>query len=589
MKGSEIIVKFFESKGIETAFVLTGGCIVHFIDSIAHSPTIKYIPMLHEQSAAMAADAYARLTNRAGLVATTSGPGATNLLTGICCSYYDSIPVIAITGQVSKGFLKADMPTRQMGFQETDVISIFKSVTKYAVQVSEKENLIDELNIAYNFATTGRKGPVLLDICEDVLYGEVYDNLASLSKIRTEDKGTKDGSFYYNKILSLVNSASRPALIIGAGANEVEISMLKILVSKLSVPVLLTWGAYGLSPELGQYYAGGFGVTSARSGNFIVQNCDLIIGLGTRFDTHEIGNKVEDFAPMAKRIIIDIDPGELLKLKQIGFKIDLEMCIDASEFVSGMIRSLNNFQSKDLSAWFNLINQWHIKYPICNDQHRNQAKAVNPYYFFECLSKALPRDVSIVTDCGSNLIWTMQGLTLKKGQSVISSFNHSPMGYSLPAAIGSAFALKNLKPTICIIGDGGLQINIQELATIRKHMLNIKIFVMNNHCHGIIQGTQSAWLDGRFHASSPESGKLPDPDPCEIANAYGLRIGQLSSHKALQEKISCLINTDDEPRLISVEMLHKSQIEPKLMFGRRLEDSHPLLSKEEIASNMLTQ
>lgn len=586
IKVSDYIANFYAEKGIEVGFVLTGGCIIHFIDSIANHKSIQYIPMLHEQSAAMAADAYARISGKPGLVATTSGPGATNLLTGICCSYYDSIPLIAITGQVSSKFLKKDLPTRQFGFQETDVKSIYQSVTKYTSLVTDPLLIKYELEKSYHIATTGRKGPVLLDIAENVLFGFV--DTEELIGYDFPNKSHLD-KYDLNKLTILSDyliKSKRPTLVLGAGVNDVPIDHIKILAEKFGIPILLTWGAYHLSSNLGNYFCGGFGVTSPRPGNFLIQNSDLIIAIGTRFDTHEIGSDVSLFAPNADRIIIDIDSGEIQKLKTIGFKIDLEICTSALNFISDTNSSNFKIPKIDRSLWFKSIENWHKKYPICHERHQSQDERINPYVFFENLGHKLPDNCIVVTDCGSNLIWTMQSLVPKNGQKIISAFNHSPMGYSVAASIGAFYAQPEGIPIVCIIGDGGFQINVQELAVINRHKLNIKIFVMNNHCHGIIQGTQNAWLEGRHHASCPNEGKLPDPDVQKIANAYNIESLSIQKHNELN-MIFENVFSNSNPNLIDVNMLNESQIEPKLMYGRSIEDSHPLLSKEELSSNML--
>ena len=537
VKVSDFIANFYAEKQIEVAFVLTGGCIIHFIDSLAQHDQIDYIPMLHEQSAAMAADAYARISNKVGLVATTSGPGATNLLTGICCSYYDSIPLVAITGQVSSKFLKKDLPTRQFGFQETDVKAIYESVTKYSVLVTDPEKIKYELEKSFHIANTGRKGPVLLDIAEDVLFSYVEeDNLKGFDSPNYEEKLIFENN-ELEIIKELLIKSKRPVLVLGGGVSETPHEEIVRTAEKLGIPVLLTWGAFSFSSYLGKYFCGGFGVTSPRSGNFLIQNSDLIIAIGTRFDTHEIGSNVDLFAPKSKRVIIDIEQGEIDKLRKIGFQIDLGICSTSSAFIKAVNNSEYELPKIDRSSWFEMNENWKNKYPVCHSAHKSQEKFVNPYFFFNKLQEVLPDKSVVVTDCGSNLIWTMQSLIPKNGQRIISAFNHSPMGYSIAASIGAFYAQPDGPSIVCIIGDGGFQINVQELAIINKHNLNIKIFVMNNHCHGIIQGTQNAWLDGRHNASCPNDGKLPDPDITKIAQAYNISSLNIQNHDQTKEII----------------------------------------------------
>ncbi|QNJ01752.1 thiamine pyrophosphate-binding protein [Synechococcus sp. PROS-U-1] len=591
MKGSDFIAQYFSKIGVNQAFVLTGGCIIHFIDSLSKAEGIDYLPMLHEQSCAMAADAYARVTGNLGVAATTSGPGATNLLTGLCCSYYDSIPVVHITGQVHSSKLKRDLKTRQYGFQETDVVSIFKSVTKYCTQVNKPEMLEYELLKAVDIATTGRKGPVLLDITEDVLYSEF---VPMPTKFKCSEPAKSAGSIDSNKVAqahNLISNSARPVLVLGAGALNVDKTKLKDFVSNLGIPVLLTWGAFDLLSVVDDFFVGGFGVTSRRGGNFVIQKSDLILAMGTRFDTHEIGNNPADFSPLSRRIVVDIDSGEIAKYSKIGFRTDITFVADCEYFIDHFIALQPNKSSASILSWRNWFKQcqdWDSRYPVFNSKQKQQSELVNPYEFFDLLLEELtPQDI-IITDCGSNLIWTMQSLQLPhKFKNLISAFNHSPMGYSLPASIGAALASPNSR-VICISGDGGLQINIQELATVSKNQLNIKIFVLNNHSHGIIQGTQDSWLDGRHHASCPLLGKLPDPDPAFLANSYSISNINVFSRLDLTSAFSEIFK-DVQPGLVNVHMQSGPQIEPKLLYGNKLENMHPLLSNDELYEQFISK
>jgi len=590
MKGSDFIAQTLKNHGVSTAFVLTGGCIIHLIDSIASAEGIDYLPMLHEQSCAMAADAYARISGTIGVAATTSGPGATNLLTGLCCSYYDSVPVLHITGQVHSSKLKRGLKTRQYGFQETDVVSIYKSVTKYCAQIDSHDSLEYELGKAIDIATTGRKGPVLLDITEDVLYSKFFPSSTPYGK---NHKIVEVFDISSNKLAlthDYLAQSQRPVLVLGAGALGVERSELRKFIHRLGIPVLLTWGAFDLIGVVRDFFVGGFGVTSRRGGNFVVQKSDLILALGTRFDTHEIGDNPANFSPYSKRIVVDIDSGEIEKYSEIGFRLDLSFVADCADFVD----SFNSFASgiscpiHSSNEWFQQCIAWDTKYPIYRTRQSEASGPINPYAFFHFLSQELDENDIIITDCGSNLIWTMQSLQAPgKFKHLISAFNHSPMGYSLPASVGAACASPNSR-IICITGDGGLQINIQELATISSSNLGIKIFVLNNHSHGIIQGTQDNWLEGRHHASCPVEGKLPDPNHSAIANAYELQSLDLYNHDQLSSLIGQIMRSTS-PCLINVHLNSGPQIEPKLLYGNKLENMHPLLSDETLNADFYSK
>jgi acetolactate synthase-1/2/3 large subunit len=572
---------------VKVTFVLTGGCIVHIIDSVAQNAKIRYIPVQHEQSGAMAADVYARVTGNIGVALATSGPGATNLLTGVCCSYYDSIPVVLITGQVPTSQLKNDSASRQIGFQETDVVSIFQPVTKYAKLIDDASIIRYEIEKAFYLARNGRPGPVLLDICDDVQRAEINpDELISF--VIPEKDVSLDCVLRgeINQMIGMINNAARPVLILGGGIRLAgAVPLLRTLIECLNLPFTLTWAAMDYFPHDHPLFVGGFGVTSGRAGNFAVQNSDLIIAIGTRLDTHEAGSNLKSFAREAKKIVVDIDVSEQIKYSKMGMLVDLLITADAHDVIELMMRQVGNIIKRDRTEWLSWIGKWKLNYPICLDKYRQQAEKVNPYVFMECLAELVNDNAVIVTDCGSNLIWTMQGFAIKGDQRLISAFNHSPMGYALPGSIGAALAAPD-RQIICIHGDGGFQINVQELATIQRHDLDIKIFILNNHSHGIIQGTQDAWLGGRHHAAGPDEGGLPDPDFEKIANAYGIRTERIDNNHELTKKINKVLGMVG-PVLCNIHQLSGPQIQPKLMYGRPIEDSDPLLPREEFYANML--
>lgn len=596
IKLSDFISSFMSKIGIETVFVLTGGCAVHLIESF-NNEGIEVIPMQHEQSGAMAADGYSRLKKDISLAVTTSGPGATNLLTGVCCSYYDSIPTILLTGQVTSSQLKGTSNSRQIGFQETDVVSIYKSVTKFSKLVTTPDDILVTLEEALFEALTGRMGPVLIDICDDVQRTIINPSKLIRSeklKLYYDNHLLNKNTIWYEinidqeTLLSkLLLASSRPLIIIGNGATD-EISRIKLkqLIKKFKIPFTFTWAAQDLFEieDVSQLYANNFGVTSSRSGNFVVQNADLLICIGTRLDTHEIGTNRKLFAPNAKKILIDIDQSELNKFEDSELVIDLGLNIDSVLFLNSLEKILNAILLKIDEKWYEYINYVKYKYPDLLSTDSQQVGNVNPYFFMHKLSKHLFKKTNIFTDCGSNLIWTMQ--ILKKTNyinRIISAWNHSPMGYALPASIGGVFADLESE-TICITGDGGLQINVQELATIQRHNLNIKVVVLDNRGHGIIQGTQDQWLKSSHVASTIEGG-LPDLNIEAIFEAYGIKTYKLTSHNEIDKTIKKFLSAQGPIGLI-VNLNEGSQIYPKLLYGNPIHNPHPLIELEELENNM---
>lgn len=587
VKVSDLIASYFEKIRVRDIFVLTGGCAVHIIDSIGKNKNLRVVPMLHEQSCAMAADSYSRVSaGNFSVVVTTSGPGATNLLTGVCCSYYDSVPVLLITGQVPSSQLKQQSELRQFGFQETDVRAIFNSVTKFCAQVTDPNEILFQLDQAYVEAKSGRPGPVLLDICDDVQRSEVIpDTLKRF--LPSKSQVLVDKNFQYESDLKFIQKAitesKRPLIVLGGGLkNPRNSALIQKFLSVNKIPYLLTWGAIDLVPHDSEYFAGTFGVTSTRSGNFVIQNADLIIGLGVRFDSHEIGTNSSLFAPNAGKILIDIDQNEINKFQIHGPELTRGIHGDSQFFLSKLL----TLQMTPVeSAWLEYINEIKSEFFHYKLEEMAQESRVNPYFFMSLLSNQIREDAIIIPDCGSNLIWAMQGLKIRSEKNLFfSAFNHSPMGYSLPAAFGANTYFQNNRQVICITGDGGLMINLQELATFKRHASNLKIFIMNNHGHGIIQGTQDAWLEGRYVASNYEGG-LPDPDYQKIIESFEIPVTIINTNLELEQKLNDFLNLKGTAACI-VEMQEGSQIYPKLLSGNPIHDASPRLSKEKIDNLM---
>ncbi|HOI19081.1 MAG TPA: thiamine pyrophosphate-binding protein [Candidatus Woesearchaeota archaeon] len=582
MKLSDYVADFLESHNVRDVFGITGGAIVHVFDSIAKNPKIRYICTEHEQAAAMAADAYSRISRNIGVAIATSGPGATNLVTGVCCSYFDSIPLLLITGQVPRSQLKKDSKSRQIGFQETDIVSMFSNITKYSVLVESPERIRYELEKAFFLARSGRPGPVLLDIPDDVQRAEVdphkLQGFVEEPEMVDEVKLVKD----VERVINLLETSERPVVILGNGIKLAQCEEKAInLIEKLGTPVALTWATKDLLPFNHPQVIEGFGVSSERAGNFVVQNSDLIISFGSRLDTHETGNNQSTFARGAKKVIIDIDDSELKKFKERGMKDIYLINSDVRLFLQALLQK--QISMKDMSKWFVFINNLKEKYPICPSEYLEQKEYVNPYVFMAELSEQSKENDIIITDAGANLTWTMQGYRVKKGQTLFSAFNHSPMGYALPASIGAVFASR--KDIICIIGDGGIQMNIQELATLAYHKLPIKIFLFNNSGYGIIQQTQDTWLNSRYVASNPDSS-VAIPDLERIAQAYGITTIRINNHSEMKDGIKYVLGYKG-PILCNVSIEQHQKIIPKLEFGRPLEDSSPLLDRKEFNENMI--
>lgn len=582
MKLSDYIARFLVQQGVRHVFAITGGASAHLIDSVAKTKGIEYVCNQHEQASAMAADAYARATGDIGVVMATSGPGATNLLTGVCCSFYDSVPLLCLTGQVSTFRLKKDMGVRQLGFQETDVVDIFKPVTKYAVQLREAGKIRYELEKAVHIARSGRPGPVLIDIPDNLQRAEVEP-----ARLEAFIPGKKKPVPYEKALaqcLQLVQKARRPVIVLGWGVQLSHAGKeAKALVEQLGFPVVLTWALRHLLPENHPQVVGSFGTHGTRYGNFTIQNADLVFVVGARMDTRGAGSPMDSFARGARKIVVDIDPAELGKFALLGARPDVLVQADARDFLQKMNVRLKKVRLPDISDWEKTVQGWKKKYPICPAGYYKQ-KTVDPYVFVKELSRVMPENVMMFVDSGCAVGWMGQAFDFKRGQQLFSAFNNTPMGYALPAAIGGSFAL-NKGPAVCLSGDGGLQMNIQELATVIRHDLPVKIFLFNNHGYSMIQQTQEQWLDGNYAASSVDGG-LAFPDFVKVGRAYGFKTITISKNAELKEKLRQVLACPG-PVFCNVEIPSNCRIVPQVKYGRPIEDSEPLLERKEFLDNML--
>ena len=577
MKLADYLSEFI-SKIADTVFVGQGGNIVHVLDSLGKRKDIKIIPSQNEQGAAIAADAYSRFDEKKiGVTATTSGPGMINLMQGIACSFFDSIPTIHFVGAVVTKQLRKNKKIRQVGFQEMEVVDIVKSVTKYAVLLKDKNMIKYELEKMLYYAKEGRQGPVLMDLPDDLQRAEINPkNLKSF----IPPKKVKKIFLFENKFLDLIKNSKRPLIIVGHGVNLSNTKKeLYKFISKTGIPFSPSWATVDLFSSEDKMNAGTIGVAATRYGNFAVQNADLLISLGCRLNTQITGSNLKSFAPNAKKIVVDIDNNELKKVN--GLKYDLKINLNLKDFFKTIIPKIK--YNKNYSEWINRFILWKLKYPVVQEEYYRQNKKCNPYVFFRSLSEQTGKNDVLIPDASANLIWAMQSFKIK-GQKVFTALNHSPMGYSMPATIGAYLADKT-KNVICTIGDGSMQMNIQELATISHFNFPIKIFVINNNGYGLIKQTQDTWLNSRRVGVDSESG-LAMPNLIKIANAYGIKTVEINNHNEMGVKLKQILKSKS-PILCDVIVDEKQKVIPKLEFGREIHDLSPRLSEEEMNLNMI--
>lgn len=586
-KVSDVVAEVLIEEKVSHVFAISGGASLHLIHSLADNKNIQYICNHNEQACAMAADGYSRVSGKTGVAVTTSGPGATNLITGICCSYYDSIPSLFITGQVSTMRMKGETGVRQIGFQETPIVDIAEEITKYAYTIVDPEEIKYQLQKALHIAKSGRPGPVLIDIPDD-LQRQLVDplKLKSFQAPAAQEPPHLKNSL--QDIIDLIMNSKRPILIAGWGVHlsDTEAELLQFAES-FDIPIALTWGAADLIPFDHDLYVGTFGTHGNRHANFAVQNADLIISLGSRLDTKSTGSPINTFAREARKIMIDIDINELNKFQYFDLKFDQLIHCDLKDF-------FNNFSKleppKDTSnnlEWLKQINKWKHQFLSFDDRKSIATSKVNPYNFVDSISNNLKGNEQIFIDTGCSLAWFMQSLRVKDKVRVFHDFNNTAMGWALPAAIGGYYAnLKHQSPIIAIVGDGSFMMTSYELATVMHHNIPIKLFIMNNQGYSMIQQTQDQWLDSNYHASSEEGG-LSFPNYKKLASTYNIKYFELNSEKDFS-LIDEIMN-DGNPLICNVCIDKDFRVTPQVKFGKPNEDMGPLLPRDMFKESMIIE
>lgn len=594
MKLSDYVVNFLAFCGIRHIFLLSGGGSLHLIDSVSRHPKIQYITAQHEEAVATAAEAYTKATNNIGAAIVTSGPGGTNTTTGVAGAWLDSVPVIYISGQVNISETIRKTGIRQFGPQELNVVDIMRPITKYAVHITDPNLIRYHLEKALYYAKEGRPGPVWLDIPLDIQHAVI--NPARLKEF-IPPKSKKDIHVNIDQIVaktvSLIEKAERPILLVGGGVklNRSEFSQ---LLERLGWPVLTTFSAADLIHHRHHLFVGRPGIYGTRGANFAIQNCDLLLSIGSRLNTTHTSSRSETFARKAKKIIVDIDPHEIHK----GVvHADLAVPMDAGLFMKALLGKLgkSRFLSQHVGEWVKRCQNWKQKYPPVLPEYHNTKEYVNSYVFMDALSDEMEPGELFVHDMGTAYYCTMQALKVKAGQRIFSSYGLGAMGYSLPAAVGVWFGQgqKKRKRIVVVSGDGGLQMSLAEFQTLIHYKIPIKLFIFNNHCYLTIKHSQDAFFGGHYVDSTPESG-YSTPDFIGLARVYGFRTKTIRTQKNLRRQIKSVLKSSG-PVVCDVLMSPTQLLIPKLSAANRngeyvqtpLENMYPFLPHEEILENMI--
>ena len=592
IKVSDYIAQFMVEHGVKHVFTVTGGGAMHLNDSLGHKDDLRCIYNHHEQACAIAAEGYARLSGNVALVCVTSGPGGTNAITGVVGGWQDSVPMFIISGQVKRETTtwSTDVPLRQLGDQEFQITDSVKNMTKYAVMITEPNDIRYHLEKAWYLCNNGRKGPVWLDIPIDVQAAIVdTDELRDYDSL---SEGDKQNPIYdesvTEKIIDKIKYAKRPVLLVGTGVRLADASeeLLKVI-DIMKIPVVTAWNAHDLLADDNPYYCGRPGSVGTRGGNFVVQNSDLLLVLGCRMNIRQISYNYKSFAKNAYKIVVDIDEAELRKPT---IKVDLPVHADLKDVLESILTTEKSFGEH--SEWLGWCRDINRKYPADLPEYYGTER-LNPYVFVKKFTEKLNKDDAVICGNGSACVITFQTAEIKQGQRIFTNSGCAAMGYGFPAAIGACIARSNRR-TICIDGDGSFMMNLQQLQTVRYNNFNLKIVIINNNGYHSIRQTQNNLFKPPLVGVCADNG-VSFPNFEKIAYAFDIPYVRVQSEEDITEKCTKALEIDG-PIICEVIVDENQNFEPKLssrrledgtMISPEIDDMYPFLSREEYENNHL--
>src|SRR5688572_27369411 len=594
MKLSDYVMRVVADEGVGHVFMLPGGGAMHLNDSLGRCPGVEFVCNLHEQASAIAAEAYARVTNNLGVAMVTTGPGSTNAITGVAGAWLDSTPCLFLSGQVKRADLKGDSGLRMLGVQEIDSVALVKPITKYAVTITDPTTVRYHLEKAIYLARQARRGPVWLDFPLDVQAAQIEpDEQPGFDPVAEglEPPPVPELDASVDRLLALLRDSERPVLLVGNGVRLAGAAdRFVTLAERLGIPVLTTWLGLDLIGDDHPLHFGRPGGIAPRGANFTLQNADCLVIIGARLDMALTAYAHERLAREAKKVMVDIDPAEIAKMKTA---IHLPIVADAAVVIDRILGRVSTTNTFCREPWLARCREWRQRYPLVLPQHREMNDGVSMYYFSEVLSDELRAD-DVLAPGSSGFASEMFFLNLKvkAGQRVFHNRGTGAMGFGLPASIGACVA-SGKRRTICVDGDGGFQMNIQELATVEHLKLPIKFFVINNRGYASIRTSQTNHF-GRLVGADDTSG-LGLPNVRKVAAAYGLPTALVDGPDDLRMRIREVLSADgpivcevivpaDEPRGPRVA---SAQRPDGSMVSKPLEDLWPFLEREEFLSNMI--
>jgi acetolactate synthase-1/2/3 large subunit len=587
MKLSDYVVDFIAQQEVKYVFMLPGGGAMHLNDSLGKNSSIQFVCNLHEQGGAIAAEAYGQYSGL-GVLMVTTGPGGTNALTGVAGAWLESTPMLIVSGQVKTADLVGTRGVRQIGFQEIDIVSMVKPITKYAVIATEPNLIRKVLEKAVWMATHGRKGPVWVDIPLDVQAAEIDPTGLDGYQPDPSDPGSNSRiKAAASQTLDLLKRSGRPVVLVGNGVRHSGcVKLFLNWAESIGIPVLTTWKALDFLPENHPLYAGRPGAVGQRAANFTQQTSDLFISIGARLDNGQTAYNHANFAPRAQKVIVDIDSAEIAKLKM---EIAVPLAADAGAFLAELAALCKGTSLPDWSPWRALCASRRSRYPILLDSYRSVSSGVHNYLLVDIIGRLLNAgDVLVPGSSGACSEVTAQAVPASKGIRFINTHGLGAMGFGVPAALGACLASGGQR-TVCIDGDGGFAMNAQELAVISRLNLPIKFFVLNNGGYGSIRATQINYFDRRFIACDQASG-LTFPDIKKTAESCGIPYRRIDSQNNLHADVSAILELAG-PVVCEVSMTPNQFTQPKvsskqnkegMMVTMPMEDLWPFLERKEL-------
>lgn len=593
MNVSEYIFDFFNKRGVDSVFMITGGQAMYLDDAVGRNKNYNIVCHHHEQACTMSAEAYGRIKNKPAIALVTAGPGSVNAMNGVVGAYTDSSPMIVVSGQANLSFVQYEEKTniRQFGIQGINIRSMVEGLVKYFKTIDDLTKVDFYLNEAWEAATTGRPGPVWVDVPLDIQRAEVPMNQV---KYNSNNK-IIDKTFLLensvNSIIDHIQQAKRPVFLVGQGVSlSGARNDFKKLAEMTEIPVITSRLGIDLIESDHKLYVGRPGNYGERAANFAIQNSDLIVVLGSRLASSLVGHSPELFGKNAYKIVVDIDQEELNKP---GVLIDEKYCLNCKDVISGLLNSLSDKGVPDFAEWVKQCNYWKATYPVVQKEYKDE-KPVNSYYFIDQLSLLSPNTANILVDTGSCFHVACQTWKVKKGQQFLTTGGISSMGYWC-AGIGACVA-NDYKETIIITGDGSLQMNIQEFATIHCNKMPIKTFVLNNNGYLLIRSTQRNFMNDRFLGEGPDTG-VWCPDLKKIAYAYEMPYIKIESVDEIETKVNevfdikgpviCEVFTPEWQPL--VPRITSEKMPDGRLVAHEYSDMFPFLDRDEYKKNMISE